>query len=564
MKNIFRGFGILLALIVCVFILSSFAHARATIIIVNLDGAGEGFNDPTPVAPIGGNPGTTIGEQRLFAFNYAANLWARQLDSNVTIRIQAAFNPLGTNVLGSAGTLNIFRDFTPQAMFPGPQFPATWYGGAIGDKRAGFDLNPGGNDINTQFSSDFNFYLGVDRNFGTGQYDLVTVLLHELGHGLGFQNFVSRTTGGNNGGFTDIYSRYIFDNVAGLFWDQMTDTQRLESFVRTGSVVWTGPNVTANAPQVLSGLPEFRVLQPTNLAGLYQIGTAGFGPPLGPVISGQLVAALDPADGSGPLETDGCSPLTNPSAVSGKIALIDRGTCGFAVKVKNAQNAGAIAAVIHNNTTGIINMGGWDATITIPSVSILQTDGNDLRAALPNVTVEFRGNPNQLAGLDSLGRVRLFAPNPIQQGSSIAHFDTVASRNLLMEPSINFDLTHNLRAPDDLTVELMRDIGWFPDADLDGIPNKQDCAMRSDVRQTVFVKGVNSGAPNTMMTDGCTVSDRIIKLPNRSGTQTEFIRRLTQLLDQLVTQGVINSSQRTAILNAANGIASVSQPSKRG
>jgi len=556
MKNIFRNFGVLLASIVCVFIFSSFTHARATIIIVNLDGIGEGFNDPTPVAPIGGNPGTTLGEQRLFAFNYAASLWARQLDSNVTIRIQAAFNPLGANVLGSAGTLNIFRDFTPQGLFPGPQFPATWYGGAIGDKRAGYDLNPGGNDINTQFSSDFNFYLGVDKNFGPGQYDLVTVLLHELGHGLGFQNFVSRTTGANQSGFTDIYSRFILDVTNGLYWDQMTDQQRLDSFVRYGKVVWTGPNVTANASKVLNlGSPDFRVTQPSNLSGSYQFGLADFGTPLGNPLSGTLAATL-------PL--DGCTPITNPSEIAGKIAIINRGVCAFTVKTKYAQEAGAIGVIIHNNVAGVIGMTGTDTTITIPTVMISLADGNSLRAAIPNVSVQFLVDPNLLAGADVLGRVRLFAPNPIQTGSSIAHFDTFASRNLLMEPSITFDLTHNLRAPDDLTLELMRDIGWFPDADLDGIPNKQDCALRSDVRQTVFVKGVNSGAPNTMMTDGCTVSDRIIKLPNRSGTQTEFIRRLTQLLDQLVSLSVINSSQRTAILNAANGIAPASQPSKRG
>ncbi len=40
------------------------AHA-ATITIVNLDGAGEGFNDATPATPVGGNPGITVGEQRL-------------------------------------------------------------------------------------------------------------------------------------------------------------------------------------------------------------------------------------------------------------------------------------------------------------------------------------------------------------------------------------------------------------------------------------------------------------------------------------------------------------------
>lgn len=51
------------------------AHANATITIVNADGPNEGFNDPTPIAPVGGNPGTTVGEQRLNLFRYAASRW---------------------------------------------------------------------------------------------------------------------------------------------------------------------------------------------------------------------------------------------------------------------------------------------------------------------------------------------------------------------------------------------------------------------------------------------------------------------------------------------------------
>ena len=54
--------------------------------------------------------------------------------------------------------------------------------------------------------------------------------------------------------------------------------------------------------------------------------------------------------------------------------------------------------------------------------------------------------------------MRLYAPATVALGSSISHFDTVASPNLLMEPFINADLrsTRNL----DLTPALMQDIGW--------------------------------------------------------------------------------------------------------
>jgi hypothetical protein len=69
-----------LSLIAAAVILScpSPVSAGAKLTIVNNDGPGEGFNDPTPVAPVGGNTGTTRGQQRLIAFQYAANLWGRR------------------------------------------------------------------------------------------------------------------------------------------------------------------------------------------------------------------------------------------------------------------------------------------------------------------------------------------------------------------------------------------------------------------------------------------------------------------------------------------------------
>src|ERR1043165_3859597 len=68
--------------------------AQATITIVNTNAPGVGFNDPPPAAPVGGNTGTTLGQQRLIAFQYAASVWGSKLKSNVEIKIQASFQPL--------------------------------------------------------------------------------------------------------------------------------------------------------------------------------------------------------------------------------------------------------------------------------------------------------------------------------------------------------------------------------------------------------------------------------------------------------------------------------------
>jgi hypothetical protein len=65
------------------------------------------------------------------------------------------------------------------------------------------------------------------------------------------------------------------------------------------------------------------------------------------------------------------------------------------------------------------------------------------------------------AGADSAGRVRMYSPNPFEGGSSVSHWDTTPFPNLLMEPGINGDLTHNVMAPFDLTTSLFTDLGWL-------------------------------------------------------------------------------------------------------
>src|SRR4030095_13726805 len=64
------------------------------------------------------------------------------------------------------------------------------------------------------------------------------------------------------------------------------------------------------------------------------------------------------------------------------------------------------------------------------------------------------------SGADVAGRARMFAPKPFQCGSSVSHYDSVASPNQLMEPSISADLTHNVAPPFDLTFPLLLDLGW--------------------------------------------------------------------------------------------------------
>ena len=117
-------------------------------------------------------------------------------------------------------------------------------------------------------------------------------------------------------------------------------------------------------------------------------------------------------------------------------------------------------------------LGGSDPTIVIPTVSVSQAEGAMLKQAVADA-VKFgaRGRPGSVvanfafdasrkAGADALGRPLLYTPNPLIGGSSVSHWDVTAFPNLLMEPNISADLTMTLVPPKDITLPLLKDLGW--------------------------------------------------------------------------------------------------------
>ncbi len=300
------------------------AKLAATFTIVNNDGAGEGFNDATAVSAEGGNNGTTRGQQRLNLFAEAGRIWGTELDSTIAIRIASQFNPQTCStsgaVLGSAGALSVSQNFT-NAPFTNTFFPV-----ALANKLRGFD-GSASDDISATFNSDIDngclgagsrWYYGFDNSTPANRINLLVVLLHEFGHGLGFQTFTNTSTGALFNGANDHWTRFMRDASigGGTAWSAMSDAQRQSSAIG-GNLFWDGPSV--------------------------------------------------------------------------KIA-----------------SSGMNAAV-----------------------------------------------------RDSEGRLRLFAPSPLQPGSSVSHYDSQATPNLLMEPAINAGLPLTL----DLSRQLMRDIGWKRDTD---------------------------------------------------------------------------------------------------
>jgi Fungalysin metallopeptidase (M36)/Secretion system C-terminal sorting domain/PA domain len=135
------------------------------------------------------------------------------------------------------------------------------------------------------------------------------------------------------------------------------------------------------------GPPFFTVNLPADIAGVREARDNSFNPghidiPQSPnLLNANLVLYL-----SG-VSTDACEPATNAAALSGKIAVIRRGTCTFISKVLAAQAAGAVGAIIVNNVAGAIGMAGADATVAIPAISVTQEVGEAIIAKMQTETV---------------------------------------------------------------------------------------------------------------------------------------------------------------------------------
>lgn len=136
-----------------------------------------------------------------------------------------------------------------------------------------------------------------------------------------------------------------------------------------------------------SSIASFTTNSPAELAGDYGFSNSDFGPSF-PVdgLTGDVVLVED-TDTSGDAN-DACDPISNGAELTGNIAVLRAGNCGFTEKVKAAQDAGAIAVIVVNNLpTPITDLSGSDAMITIPSGMIELSAGEALIAASLTETV---------------------------------------------------------------------------------------------------------------------------------------------------------------------------------
>jgi hypothetical protein len=168
------------------------------------------------------------------AFEYAVDIWEAQLTSPVQIVVNASWEPLGQGVLGSAGPAGLVANWSGNGINPPPR-QDTFYPVALANKIAGTDLAPANPDIVARFSSAYpNWHFGTDGNPPANTYDFVSVVLHELGHGLGFVGSARVQSGQGALGFNPQNSTALWPGIYDIFIE-----------TGEGQALWNLPNPSA-------------------------------------------------------------------------------------------------------------------------------------------------------------------------------------------------------------------------------------------------------------------------------------------------------------------------------
>src|SRR5262249_21518767 len=336
------------------------ARGSAAILVTVADGPDAGLNDPTHAEPVGGNTATTVGGQRLAVFQRAAEIWGQALDSAVPIHVLASFRALScsanSGILGQAYSPNIYSSDSPNFTSGKPPTvfhkSSTWYEAAESERFAGVSVlsGTGSSLANYEIVATFNvaldtpgclggigWYYGFDTNHGQ-KNDLLTVVLHEFGHGLGFTSQDDATTGAHESGEPDIWDSFLYDDSIGLHWIDMSDSQRLAPGTG-GALTSGGPAVNAPVPNMLEAAlvlrafstppKDYTTLEPADFGG-----SVASTPVSGPIGVAANQYACNSSVGS----------LGN---LAGTIAIVDRGPpdagCPFWEQARSVQDARAVA-----------------------------------------------------------------------------------------------------------------------------------------------------------------------------------------------------------------------------
>ena len=185
-------------------------------------------------------------QEAINAFEYAMDVWESHIDSPIPIRVVANWNrDLGENTLGSAGPTLIIQLQNEDGLTYYPIALAS----AVSEVDYVAESQGGPNEVDYDITVNMNanfpsWYFGTDAQTPSGQWDFVTVVLHEVGHGLGFTGSVRESGGGSaqmGFGFPVapiIYDRFVIDGNGNNLTNRSTYGNPSQSLFNavTGSV----------------------------------------------------------------------------------------------------------------------------------------------------------------------------------------------------------------------------------------------------------------------------------------------------------------------------------------
>ena len=456
--------------------LCSLSVQAGVITVQYQDEFGFGFFDNSLVDPVPGNDAVTLGGQRRAVLQRAINIFASRLDSNTTIRLDASFDDLSCGertILGQAGSRGLARNFAnaPETNVNFPYSLAAALRGSVfsdssSEMRVTFNFRVDEGDCTEALTG---FWYGMDPSvapeFGTQSF--LELVLHELGHGLGFQAWVDRDSFEFVFDRPDRMSRFIFSTVFNNNWRSLSASQRKASSTSGSALVFTGQQTNLRAAERL--LPPSRIVLTDADQATFNAFTQGFEPHL-PLegLSAPMVLADGPGPGPGPGDpwhrTLACEPLSNAAEVAGAIVLAKRGECPFVDKWQNAFDAGAAGLLVADNvaTTADGNIArdgsmALDRNLPIPIWSVNQPDGDQIRNALPLATAHMGYNLNAGARGTNQDLANLQASTETEN-SNVSHFSTAMFPRSVMNPHI----TNSAFDGDvDFIPEFLEDMGWM-------------------------------------------------------------------------------------------------------
>lgn len=196
------------------------------------------------------------------AFEAAVAIWESYIISSQEIKIQATWESLAGSTLAQSGATRIYRNFSSAPL------KDVWYPAALAEAISGENLNGEEFEINVSLNRNINWSFNTNGLPENGKFDMVSVILHEIAHGLGFNSSFNLTDDGVKGEWGQTLIPYIFDIYVQNSSNELLQDTRLfgnpsvslkEELTSNNLFFFLGTNIYSGRLPQLSAPNPFRI-----------------------------------------------------------------------------------------------------------------------------------------------------------------------------------------------------------------------------------------------------------------------------------------------------------------